>query len=90
MDELVATLRDLEANDAVRCIVLGGNERAFAAGADVAELTAGSAISLYQERRIDRWDAIRALVELVAMLAFRSFNCARSFGEAAIPSSPTA
>jgi enoyl-CoA hydratase len=59
MDELVATLRDLDANDAVRCIVLGGNERAFAAGADVAELTAGSAISLYQERRIDRWDAIR-------------------------------
>jgi enoyl-CoA hydratase len=59
MDELVATLRDLDANDAVRCIVLGGNERAFAAGADVAELTAGSPISLYQERRIDRWDAIR-------------------------------
>jgi enoyl-CoA hydratase len=59
MDELVATLRDLDANEAVRCIVLGGNERAFAAGADVAELTAGSAISLYQERRIDRWDAIR-------------------------------
>jgi enoyl-CoA hydratase len=59
MDELVATLRELDANDGVRCIVLGGNERAFAAGADVAELTAGSAISLYQERRIDRWDAIR-------------------------------
>jgi enoyl-CoA hydratase len=59
MDELVAALRDLDANDAVRCIVLGGNERAFAAGADVGELTAGSAISLYQERRIDRWDAIR-------------------------------
>jgi enoyl-CoA hydratase len=59
MDELVATLRDLDSNEAVRCIVLGGNERAFAAGADVAELTAGSAISLYQERRIDRWDAIR-------------------------------
>jgi enoyl-CoA hydratase len=59
MDELVATLRDLDGNKAVRCIVLGGNERAFAAGADVTELTAGSAISLYQERRIDRWDAIR-------------------------------
>jgi len=59
MDELVATLRDLDANEAVRCIVLGGNERAFAAGADVAELTAGTSISLYQERRIDRWDAIR-------------------------------
>jgi enoyl-CoA hydratase len=59
MEELVAVLQELDADDAVRCIVLGGNERAFAAGADVTELTAGTSISLYQERRIDRWDAIR-------------------------------
>ena len=61
MEELVRVLRELDADDAIRCIVLGGNERAFAAGADVAELTAGTSISLYQERRIDRWDAIRNL-----------------------------
>jgi enoyl-CoA hydratase len=61
MDELVATLRDLDAADDVRCIVLGGNERAFAAGADIAELAAGTPVSLYQSRRIDRWDAIRML-----------------------------
>jgi enoyl-CoA hydratase len=61
MEELVAALQELDADDAARCIVLGGNERAFAAGADVAELTAGTAISLYQERRIDRWDAIRSV-----------------------------
>ena len=61
MEELVTALRELDADEAVRCIVLGGNERAFAAGADVAELTAGTSISLYQERRIDRWDAIRSL-----------------------------
>ena len=61
MEELVTALQKLDADETVRCIVLGGNERAFAAGADVAELTAGSSISLYQERRIDRWDAIRSL-----------------------------
>jgi enoyl-CoA hydratase len=61
MDELIAALRELDSDEGVRCIVLGGNERAFAAGADVAELAAGSAVSLYQERRIDRWDAIRAV-----------------------------
>jgi enoyl-CoA hydratase len=61
MDELVAALRELDDDDAVRCIVLGGNERAFAAGADVAELSGGTPISLYQERRIDRWDAIRGV-----------------------------
>jgi enoyl-CoA hydratase len=61
MDELVAALRDFDAVDDVRCIVLGGNERAFAAGADIAELGAGTPISLYRSRRIDRWDAIRTL-----------------------------
>jgi enoyl-CoA hydratase len=59
MDELVTALQELDADDAVRCIVLGGSERAFAAGADIAELAAGTPISLYQDRRIDRWDAIR-------------------------------
>jgi enoyl-CoA hydratase len=61
MDELVAAFRELDAVDAVRCIVLGGNERAFAAGADIAELAAGTPVSLYRSRRIDRWDAIRTL-----------------------------
>src|SRR6476646_1376181 len=61
MQELVDTLRRLDADDAVGCIVVGGNERAFAAGADVAELAAGTPVSLYMERRIDRWDAIRSL-----------------------------
>jgi enoyl-CoA hydratase len=61
MDELVAALRALDEDDAIRCIVLGGNERAFAAGADVGELASATPIELYANRRIDRWDAIRAL-----------------------------
>ena len=61
MDELVAALQQLDEDEAIRCIVLGGNDRAFAAGADIAELAEGTAISLYQNRRIDRWDAIRTL-----------------------------
>ena len=61
MDELVTALQSLDEDDDVRCIVLGGNERAFAAGADIAELAAGTPVSLYQSRRLDRWDAIRNL-----------------------------
>jgi enoyl-CoA hydratase len=61
MDAVVAALQELDADDAVRCIVLGGGERAFAAGADVAELAAATPIELYESRRIDRWDAIRAV-----------------------------
>ena len=61
MEELVTALQELDEDEAVRCIVLGGNERAFAAGADIAELAAGTPVSLYQSRRLDRWDAIRSL-----------------------------
>ena len=61
MDELVTALQGLDADDAVRCIVLGGNERAFAAGADIGELARVSAIELYYARRIERWDTIRNL-----------------------------
>src|SRR4051794_23367697 len=61
MDELVATLAELDRDEAVRCIVLGGNERAFAAGADIGELARTSAIELYYQRRGERWDAIRGL-----------------------------
>ncbi len=61
MDALVAALEELDRDPGVRCIVLGGNERAFAAGADVGELAAATPIDLYENRRIDRWDAIRAL-----------------------------
>jgi enoyl-CoA hydratase len=61
MDELVSVLQELDRDEAIRCIVLGGSERAFAAGADIAELAATSAIELYYARRIERWDTIRGL-----------------------------
>jgi len=61
MDELVAELQELDEDQTLRCIVLGGDERAFAAGADITELAEGTPISLYQNRRIDQWDAIRNL-----------------------------
>jgi len=61
MDELVDALQELDRDDDIRCIVLGGSQRAFAAGADITELAEGTPISLYQSRRIDRWDAIRGI-----------------------------
>jgi enoyl-CoA hydratase len=61
MSELVARLEELDADRDVRCIVLGGNERAFAAGADIGELARSSSIDLYFARRVERWDVIRNL-----------------------------
>jgi enoyl-CoA hydratase len=61
MEELVGRLQELDRDDAVRCVVLGGSERVFAAGADIGELASTTAIELYYARRIERWDAIRNL-----------------------------
>ena len=61
MDELVMELQRLDRDEAIRCVVLGGSERAFAAGADIGELARSSAIELYYGRRFERWDAIRTL-----------------------------
>jgi enoyl-CoA hydratase len=59
MGALVEALAELDGDDAIRCIVLGGSERAFAAGADIGQMAEASAIEMYEARRIDRWDAIR-------------------------------
>ena len=61
MDQLVRSLRQLDEDPEVRCIVLGGSERAFAAGADIGELARASAMELYYARRVERWDSIRGL-----------------------------
>jgi enoyl-CoA hydratase len=61
MTELVAALEELDADEGIRCIVLGGSERAFAAGADIGQMAEASAMDMYAARRIDRWDAIRRI-----------------------------
>ena len=61
MDAIVEALGELDADAEVRAIVLGGGERAFAAGADIGELAAATPVTLYENRRLDRWDAVRAV-----------------------------
>jgi enoyl-CoA hydratase len=61
MEELVERLTELDRDPAVRCIVLAGSDRAFAAGADIGELAEASAMDMLHARRVERWDAIRKL-----------------------------
>jgi enoyl-CoA hydratase len=61
MSALVDALRRLDGDEAIRCIVVGGSERAFAAGADIEQLARASPVEMYYQRRVDRWDEIRAL-----------------------------
>jgi enoyl-CoA hydratase len=61
MSALVDALRGLDGDEAIRCVVVGGSERAFAAGADIEQLARASPVEMYYQRRVDRWDEIRAL-----------------------------
>lgn len=59
--ELLETLEAADADPAVRCIVLTGTDRAFAAGADIAEMADASAVDMYLGDYLDHWDRIREI-----------------------------
>jgi enoyl-CoA hydratase/carnithine racemase len=57
MDEMTAALNAAEADPAVRCIVITGSDRAFAAGADIKEMASKSYADVYGEDFITRnWE----------------------------------
>ncbi|HXG01589.1 MAG TPA: enoyl-CoA hydratase-related protein [Bacteroidota bacterium] len=61
MEELVDALEGLDRDETVRCIVLTGNEKAFAAGADIKEMADASAVEMLLRDQFARWDRIRKL-----------------------------
>jgi enoyl-CoA hydratase len=61
MDALVAALEELDRDDGVRAIVVTGNERAFAAGADIGEMANATPIEMLLTNRIGQWDRIRRI-----------------------------
>ncbi len=61
MEELVSALAEFDRDEKIRCIVLAGSDKAFAAGADIGEMASASAMEMLYARRVERWDAIRKL-----------------------------
>jgi enoyl-CoA hydratase len=62
LDELVKELTALDNDDAIRCIVLTGTERAFAAGADIKEnFVTATPVSMLKQDLTTRWEAIRRI-----------------------------
>ena len=62
LDELVKELTALDEDDGIRCIVLTGNERAFAAGADIKEnFVTATPVSMLKQDLTTRWEAIRRI-----------------------------
>ena len=63
MDALCTALEELDRDEGVRSIVVTGNERAFAAGADIAEMANATPIEMLITNRIGQWDRIRKVTK---------------------------
>lgn len=59
MDELVASLAELDREKETRAIVIAGRGRAFAAGADISEMAGATPTVMMARDHLAKWDAIR-------------------------------
>ena len=62
MDELVVSLEALDNDAEIRCIVLTGNEKAFAAGADIKKsFVDATSVSMLEQDLTTRWERVRKI-----------------------------
>jgi len=61
MSELMEALAALDADPAIGCMVVTGDERAFAAGADIKEMSHASAVEMITRDHISHFDRIRQI-----------------------------
>jgi enoyl-CoA hydratase len=62
MDELVAALEELDADAQIRCLVLTGSEKAFAAGADIKKsFVEATPASMLEQDLTTRWERVRRI-----------------------------
>jgi enoyl-CoA hydratase len=61
MNELTAAMEELDRDETVRCLVVTGNERAFAAGADIKEMAEATAVQMLERNWIAYWDRLKGI-----------------------------
>ncbi|MFN8595940.1 MAG: enoyl-CoA hydratase-related protein [Anaerolineae bacterium] len=61
MEEVVTALEAFDQDHSVGCIVITGNQRAFAAGADIKEMADATAVEMLLRDNIKRWDRIKQI-----------------------------
>lgn len=70
MAELVEALEEFDRTPAIRCIVITGSDRAFAAGADIRTMAEANPVELLLNQQAERWQRIRRISKpLVAAVA---------------------
>lgn len=63
MTQLVEALERFDSDPAIRCMLITGNERAFAAGADIGEMADASMVEMYYRNQFARWERIRKVAK---------------------------
>ena len=63
MEELVECLLQLDKNPEVRVIILTGNERAFAAGADIAQMVTATPVDQINDQRFRTWEMLKLITK---------------------------
>lgn len=70
MHEVVAAAREMDRDEGIGCIVLTGSDRAFAAGADIKEMSTQSAVDMYNSNWFAGWDDFtRVRTPIIAAVA---------------------
>lgn len=59
MVELVQAFESFEQNNDIRCVVLHGNVKSFAAGADITEMGDAGLVEMLKRDQFSRWERIR-------------------------------
>jgi len=59
--ELVDALDAFDRDDQVRCMILTGDDRAFAAGADISQMVEAGAVDVLDDDNFARWARFRAI-----------------------------
>ncbi|MCS6988132.1 MAG: enoyl-CoA hydratase-related protein [Chloroherpetonaceae bacterium] len=60
MTELVSAFRDFAKDPVVNAVVLAGNEKAFAAGADIKEMATATSVEMLTKGYLEMWDELHA------------------------------
>lgn len=63
MREVTHALAAFDADTQVGCIVLAGNEKAFAAGADIKQMATASVVEMMDSPFIGYWDAVQRITK---------------------------
>lgn len=65
MNELTSALEELDKDDAIRCMIVTGSERAFAAGADIKDMASATPVEMLSRNWIAHWDRIKKVTKPV-------------------------